>query len=115
MTISEDTEYKGHSYQRSLLSEHPSSRIVFSQARGEGEYKHVRRFAVQLEIGECFAEWDENSQTVSVKSCTDDNLSDSLQNYVKERFKRIDTSDEDGEETVDEEIERRLSALGYKE
>ncbi|WP_458208978.1 sulfatase [Haladaptatus sp. NG-SE-30] len=115
VTISENAEYNAHSYHRSLLSKHSSSRTVFSQARGEGEYKHIRRFAVQSEHGECFAEWDGKDQTISVKSCSDDDLAGSLRNYVRERVEQIDSTDEDDGEKVDEEIERRLSALGYKE
>ncbi|GAB3673224.1 sulfatase-like hydrolase/transferase [Halopiger thermotolerans] len=108
---------------RSLLSTDAdgveSERPVFSQARGEGDHDHVRRYAIRTENGACFCERDRNTGALEFSDCADPSLRDELESHVKERVQRGDddgkTAKADASGDVDEEIEHRLSALGYKD
>jgi len=63
----------------------------------------------------CFCERDQDSNTIEFKENFDRSLRFELESHVKKRV-RVRNSDDVGEDKdVDEEIERRLSALGYRE
>ena len=90
-------------------------RLVFSQARGENEYKHIRRYAVRTHNDVCFCERNQVSGSIEFDGGSDRSLRSKLRAHVKERV-RVEHGDDVGEDgDVGEEIERRLSALGYKE
>ena len=92
-----------------------SDRRVFSQARGEDEHSHLRRYAVRTREDKCFCERDRDSGTIEFTESSDRSLHSELEAYVEQRV-RVENGDEISEdEDVDEEIEQRLSALGYKE
>lgn len=98
---------------RSLLGAVDEGRTVFSQARGEDGDSHLRRYAARGVPGTCFCERDRETGAVSVGECSDGSLRDALETHVSKRA-RTERDGESGEEDVDEEIERRLEALGYK-
>jgi arylsulfatase len=99
----------------SLLGDIDDDRRVFSQARGEDDDSHLRRYAVRTQDGVGFCERDRNSGAVEFTDVSDRSLRSELEVHVDERVRVENGAEEDGEENVDEEIERRLSALGYKE
>ena len=107
----------------SLLDDIPSDRRVFSQARGEDTDSHLRRYALRTDTEVCFGERDTETETMEVTDATDSTLHSELTAHIEERVRvtsentngRSDSEDGDGDGEVDEEIERRLSALGYTE
>ncbi|MFD1633370.1 sulfatase [Haloplanus ruber] len=101
----------------SLLGELPAERTVFVQARGEDEHSHLRRYAARRSDGACFCERDRETETVEFGECSGRELREELDAHVEARVREGgETNDAAGEDdAVDEEIERRLSALGYKE
>ena len=98
----------------SLLGERDANRTVFLQARGEDEHSHVRRYASRTAAGACFCERDRESGTIEFGECAGSLLREELEAHVEERVRveNGESVEDDGE--VDEEIERRLDALGYK-
>ena len=87
---------------------------MFSQARGEDEYSHLRRYAVRTREDTCFCERDRDSGAIEFTECSDQSLHAEIEAYVDQRV-RSENSDGIGKnKDVDEEIEQRLSALGYK-
>jgi len=99
----------------SLLDDLPAERTVFMQARGEDEHSHLRRYAARGRDGSCFCEWDREADTVESGECAGQGLREELRGHVEARM-GVETDEvTDDEEDVDEEIERRLSALGYKD
>lgn len=102
----------------SLLDDLPTERTVFMQARGEAEHSHLRRYAARTGDEACFCERDLESEAVEFGPCSDRGLRDALDAHVEARIHAEDGRADRGDGTdddVDEEIERRLSALGYKE
>jgi arylsulfatase len=99
----------------SLLNPINEDRRVFSQARGLDEQSHLRRYAVRTQTGACFCERNQNSGSVEFTQVSDSLLRSELEAHVKQRVRAENGHTEDGEENIDDEIERRLSALGYKE
>ncbi|WP_075935847.1 sulfatase-like hydrolase/transferase [Halosegnis longus] len=98
----------------SLVEELPDDRTVFSQARGEGEHSHLRRYASRTAAGACFCERNRESGTIEFGECAGSALREELEAHVDERV-RVENGESAGDdEEVDEEIERRLDALGYK-
>ncbi|KAB1187516.1 MULTISPECIES: sulfatase [Haloferax] len=98
------------------LTEAPSEdRTVFLQARGEDEHSHLRRYSLRTNEGSCFCERDRETNAVEFVECSDRSLRERLEAHVDERTRREGGDGEKDGEEVDEEIERRLSALGYKE
>jgi len=91
-------------------------RRVFSQARREDEHSHLRRYAVRTRDDVCFCERDRESGELVLGDNSDRALQSELKAHVKQRA-RVENGDNFGEteETVAEDIERRLSALGYRE
>jgi len=99
----------------SLLEEIIDDRHIYSQARGENEYDHLRRYAVRSSEGVCFCERDTEAGVVDFMNESDRSLRSKLEVHVNERV-RVEKGDENREnKEVNEEIERRLSALGYTE
>ncbi|NHN65055.1 sulfatase [Haloarcula sp. JP-Z28] len=98
----------------SLLGTVPDDRTVFSQARGEDGRGHLRRYASRTAEGTCFCERDRESGTIEFGECAGSALCEELEAHVDERVRveNGESIEDDGE--VDEEIERRLDALGYK-
>jgi len=99
----------------SLLDQFDGGRTVFLQARGEDEHSHIRRYALRTQEGSCFCERDRESGSVEFGECSNRSLREDLEAHVTERVQLESDGEEGDEDEVDEEIERRLSALGYKE
>jgi arylsulfatase len=98
----------------SLLGSLPEDRRVFSQVRGEDENIHIRRYAIRNRNDVVYCERDQNTEEIRFTNDSDQSLRDELREFVEERVqieKGMDTEDDE----VNDEIERRLSALGYKE
>ena len=113
----------------SLLQPPDEDRQVFSQARGEDEDSHLRRYALRTREETCFCERDTETGVVEYTASTDPSLRSALEAHVEERVRvaagstgangdddaEADvTGAGDDESDVDEEIEQRLDALGYK-
>ena len=98
----------------SLVEELPDDRTVFSQARGEDEHSHLRRYASRSAGGACFCERDRESGTVEFGECAGSALREELEDHVDERVRVENGESVEDDGDVDEEIERRLDALGYK-
>ncbi|TKX47248.1 DUF229 domain-containing protein [Halorubrum sp. SD690R] len=109
----------------SLLQPPDEDRQVFSQARGEDEHSHLRRYALRTREETCFCERDTETGAIEFTESTDPSLRSALEAHVEERV-RVENGtdadegtgvgedeDADGDE-VGEEIEQRLDALGYK-
>ncbi|KZX48723.1 sulfatase [Haloarcula sp. K1] len=99
----------------SLLDQLDADRTVFLQARGEDEHSHIRRYALRTQEGSCFCERDRESGSIEFGACSNRSLREDLEAHVTERVQLESDEEEGDEDEVDEEIERRLSALGYKE
>jgi arylsulfatase len=105
----------------SLLAEVDADRRVFSQARGEDEDSHLRRYALRTGAERCFGERDTEAEAIEITDSTDTALHPELEAHIEGRVRvenggGAERSDEEGGDgEVDEEIERRLSALGYTE
>ncbi|EMA30477.1 sulfatase [Haloarcula japonica] len=98
----------------SLLDQLEGDRTVFLQARGEDEDNHIRRYALRTRAGACFCERDRETGAIEFGECTDSSLSGELEEHVNGRV-RVENGESVGiDDEVDEEIERRLDALGYK-
>lgn len=88
-------------------------RTVFQQARGEGEDSDIRRFAARTSRESAFAEYDLTTETTSVTTADSDGIREALLAHITDRAGS--THSDDSEESIaNEEIEQRLSALGYK-
>ncbi|WP_049898917.1 sulfatase [Halococcus agarilyticus] len=102
--------------ERVLLLDPPAGeRAVFQQARGEDDESQVRRYAVQSGAGSCFCERDRRSDAVEFGGATDRSLRGVLDSHVERRVRVENGEPSEASGTADGEIERRLSALGYKE
>ncbi|WP_121820727.1 sulfatase [Halostella salina] len=99
----------------SLLEDVAEDRRVFSQARGEDDDSHLRRYAVRTREEACFCERDRESGSIEFTAVSDRSLRSELKAHVEQRVRVENGGDINGEEDVDEEIERRLNALGYTE
>lgn len=101
---------------RSLLSlSNDDNRTIFQQARGEGEKADLRRYAARNEGNKCFCQQETTSDDVSCSNCTDDSLERELREHIESRSNRPSEKANQNAQKVDEEVERRLDALGYKE
>ncbi|WP_049919653.1 sulfatase [Haloarcula vallismortis] len=99
----------------SLLDQLGDDRTVFLQARGEDADSHIRRYALRTREGACFCERDRETGAIDFVECSDRSLRDELEVHVTDRVRKESGDESTDEDEVDEEIERRLSALGYKE
>jgi arylsulfatase len=98
----------------SLLDDFEDDRRVFSQARGEDSDSHLRRYALRTRENSCFCERDMNTGEIRVTETTARSLRTELEAHVKQRV-RVENGDESvGDNEIDEEINARLEALGYK-
>ena len=96
---------------------------MFSQARGEDEHSHMRRYALRTREETCFCERNTETGAIEHTASTDPALRSALEAHVEERV-RVENGTRDGgegeggdadeEDDVGEEIEQRLDALGYK-
>ncbi|QIB79135.1 sulfatase [Haloferax volcanii] len=91
-----------------------TNRRVFSQARGENEDSHLRRYAVRTAENVCFCERDRESGELEFTDSSSLELQSELREHVEARVVVENGESESDDEDVDEEIERRLEALGYK-
>jgi len=99
----------------SLLDDVDEDRRMYSQARGEDEYSHLRRYAVRTTEGACFCERDTDTGRIEFTEVPDRGLRAELEAHVEERVRVENGGEVESDDDVDEEIDRRLSALGYKE
>lgn len=98
----------------SLLETPETDRTIFLQARGEDADSHLRRYALRTRDGTCFCERDIDTESVQFDSCTNQSLRDELATHVEERTVREHGETASDSDDIDEEIEHRLDALGYK-
>jgi arylsulfatase len=89
-------------------------RVVFAQASGEDEDAGLRRFAAMDRTGRAFGVYDGETDSHRITETTDDGLAAALTDHIVARTDHVDPSRSD-DASVDDEIERRLSALGYRE
>lgn len=94
-------------------SEGFKDRIVFSSARGEGEDSNLRRFAARSRESKCHAEYNIATEELDA-NCSDKTLLTALRDHVAGHVGGGAVTAAMEDESVDEEIEDRLSALGYK-
>jgi arylsulfatase len=99
----------------SLLDNPDEERRVFSQARGEGGYSHVRRYAVRTASETCFCQRDIDSGAIEFVETETQALQTELESHIEQRVRVENGAGPSEEKEVDEEVERRLSALGYTE
>jgi len=103
----------------SLLESIEEGRRVFSQAHGEDEDDHLRRYAVRSVSDRAFCERDTDTGVIEFTEVTDEVLRFALETHVDARVRvengEAEHGESGGDEEVDEEIERRLEALGYTE
>jgi arylsulfatase len=98
-----------------LASDAASDRTVFSQAAGEDEDANLRRFAARDRESQAFGTYDVEAESASITQQSDARIGDQLKTHIAERRGHLHGSTGRDEEDVDGEVERRLSALGYKE
>ncbi|POG55528.1 sulfatase [Haloferax marisrubri] len=91
-----------------------ADRRVFSQARGEKEDSHLRRYAVRTAEDVCLCERDRESGEIEFTDSSGSELQLELREHVEARVAVENGESVGDDEDVDEEIERRLEALGYK-
>lgn len=98
---------------RSIWGDPPAyeERVVYAQARGEGDDEHLRRFSARSTVATVSLERDSVSGDIVSEDGHDDDLLLSLRRHSAERA--TDETSQDIENHSDE-IERRLEALGYK-
>jgi len=117
----EEVTGRDNSESTSLFSVSDDKR-VFSQARGENDYSHLRRYAARSEDNVAFCERDTEHGTVEFTEWSgNQGLRNELEVHVEERTAVengdtiVDSNGITDESEVNEDIERRLEALGYKE
>ncbi|RQG89702.1 sulfatase [Natrarchaeobius chitinivorans] len=99
---------------QSLLGLDNEDRTVFMQARGEKDDSHLRRYASRTRSGACFCERDRETGGIEFGECSSRSLRDELEAHVEERVRRENSEDVAESDDVEQEVERRLDALGYK-
>ncbi|WP_276253326.1 sulfatase [Halomontanus rarus] len=107
-------QYEGTSL-LDLRDRSDDDRTVFLQARGEKGDDGLRRYASRTRTGACFCERDRETDSLEFADCTSRSLRTELEEHVEERVRRENGVEQSDDGEVDEEIERRLSALGYRE
>ena len=114
-TVTSETDSTEGFEGESLHTLEDSDRTMFMQARGENEHSHVRRYALRAQAGACFCERDRDAEEISFSDCASDVLRERLESHVEARVRRENGDEATEADDVDEEIDRRLEALGYKE
>jgi arylsulfatase len=101
-----------------------AERVVVSQARGEKGDAHLRRFAARSDAGTCFAEYDTRTEEIELEwgaggESADDR--EAVETYLRRHLEGHvgaapgeEAGDGEEREEVDDEIQDRLSALGYR-
>lgn len=91
-------------------------RTVISQTRGESEDAHLWRVSARNSSSTILSEYDTETGSLSLDDTTDatDTAARKLRTHVEERIAGEDHQTDRSPENVDEAIEDRLSALGYK-
>ncbi|MBX0296660.1 sulfatase [Haloarcula nitratireducens] len=113
--VSTIKSYIGHDVEFSLLAPSKDNRSVFSQARGEDANSHLRRYALRKRDRVCFCEHDIDTQEIRFTETTKKPLRSELKAHVEQRIGIKNENEPAADSEVDEEIERRLNALGYKD
>jgi arylsulfatase len=90
-------------------------RSIFLQARGEGQDDHLQRYALRTRGGACFCERDLETDSIAFGDCSARPLREELHAHVRERIRAESGGSDSTPDEAGEEIERRLSALGYRE
>jgi arylsulfatase len=98
-----------------LAGKQPDNRVVFAQASGEDDDVHLRRFAAWSRTEQAFGEYDTEAEENQITERSDDGIAERLDTHIAERVRSDDRSQPRDEAVTDEEVEQRLSALGYKE
>ncbi|ELZ30319.1 arylsulfatase [Halosimplex carlsbadense 2-9-1] len=95
--------------------EEHADRVVFSQARGEDADAHLRRFSARSESATRFGEYDTTAADLSLSGEHEEgDTAAQLRAHVADRTDAGATAGASENEAVDDAIEDRLSALGYK-
>jgi len=101
----------------SLLNPPTDDRTVFQQARGEDEFAHVTRYAARSRQDHALCERDRETDAVRVDDYTTRTIRIALETHVEDRTRSAHgdpaAGTDESDESVDDEIERRLEALGY--
>lgn len=99
---------------RDLLADPGDDRVVFSQARGEGDEAHLRRFRATSGAGSRRVDYDLDAGTVTDARGSDDGrLAAALDAHVEARMPGYREGGRDGDAAAT--VEERLAALGYRE
>jgi arylsulfatase len=112
--VDSDAELPG----RSLLEiarEQPADRVVFAQASGEDDESHLRRFGAWSTRERAFGEYDADIDSSRITEQSDGEIATRLADHMNERIRAGDGGESRDGTDVDDEIEQRLTALGYKE
>lgn len=93
-----------------------TGRCVISQARGEDENSHIRRFSARKLSSTWFGTYDMTDETLDLDGPGDmsEEAPRILRDHIESRLDGTNDLADDADEDVDDEIEDRLSALGYK-
>ena len=99
-----------------------AERVVVSQARGEKDDAHLRRFSARGRSGTCFAEYDTEIEDLEMECRTEGDpdeggrkaVEEHLQRHVEGRAGAATVGSGEEPEEVSDEIQDRLSALGYR-
>lgn len=112
-SIDIDKTLPGQSLLR-IAYERPANRTVFMQARSESPDSHLWRFGAKSGDKLWLVDYDAETEMIQpTEAMGTDTLPSDIRNHIFERVRGGESIPvEDGE--MDEEIERRLSALGYK-
>lgn len=89
-------------------------RQVYSQVRGESDNSHIRKYVIRDTDASCFCERDINTGELSFQDTGNSSLNKELEKYVRHRIKLENGRAKSGSKEINEEINRRLTALGYK-
>lgn len=95
----------------SLLNHPPKERVVFSQARGEKSESHLVRSAARTVDSRAMGEWNSNTEKINIIETGSSWTTSELRKFISDRLTHI-KGNKKPTEVDNEEIERRLSALG---
>lgn len=90
-----------------------AERVIFSQCRGEGDDENIRRFAARNSVSESFLSRNIETGKIICQEGTNEKLNEKLKVFSRTKLKN--TSDEVKDRMdINEDIDKRLQALGYK-
>lgn len=113
-TVGDSTQMDADFDGVSLFDLSEGDRAVYQQARGEGENGHIRRYGLRSNEEECLCERDMTDDSLMFDDCTVD-MREDLKSHIQERIRVEQGHEPSTKEEVEDEIEQRLSALGYRE